>query len=145
MSVRREKSHTLPPPPPPPPPQGDIHSEYSAIDKDSPHSMDRQISVDVPRCHQYHPLLSSPEGHTKLKRLLKSWVVTNTQLVYWQGKDPVDLCVCVGGGGVCVCLVCMCVCVRESLCICQCVSVHVCVCVCTGAFEEASLVWRLHK
>ncbi|KAL5477249.1 hypothetical protein EMCRGX_G024018 [Ephydatia muelleri] len=67
--------------------KGDIHSEYSAIDKDSPHSMDRQISVDVPRCHQYHPLLSSPEGHTKLKRLLKSWVVTNTQLVYWQGLD----------------------------------------------------------
>ncbi|RKP18821.1 RabGAP/TBC [Rozella allomycis CSF55] len=27
--------------------------------------------VDVPRCHQYHPLLNNPVGHEKLKKLLK--------------------------------------------------------------------------
>jgi TBC domain-containing protein kinase-like protein len=53
---------------------------------------DRQIEVDIPRCHQYHELLASPEGQRKLKRILKAWVKCHTgQLVYWQ----VRLCSCV--------------------------------------------------
>lgn len=31
--------------------------------------------------------LSSPEGHRKLKRLLKAWVTHHPQYVYWQGLD----------------------------------------------------------
>ena len=46
-----------------------------------------QIEVDIPRCHQYHQLLSSPTAHAKLKRVLKAWVVNNPQYVYWQGLD----------------------------------------------------------
>ena len=36
---------------------------------------------------QYNHLLASPEGHRKFKRILKAWVVTNPQYVYWQGLD----------------------------------------------------------
>lgn len=46
-----------------------------------------QIEVDIPRCHQYNELLSSAEGHKKLKRILKAWVYKNSQFVYWQGLD----------------------------------------------------------
>ena len=46
-----------------------------------------QIEVDIPRCHQYDELLSSCEGHQKFKRVLKAWVVSHPQYVYWQGLD----------------------------------------------------------
>jgi serine/threonine protein kinase len=73
---------------------------------------DRQISVDVPRCHQYNKLLASSTGHAKLIRVLRAWVVYHDTtapppatsehsspeddhhpkraegpLVYWQGLD----------------------------------------------------------
>ncbi|XP_052872846.1 TBC domain-containing protein kinase-like protein [Anopheles cruzii] len=60
---------------------------FERLDKCSPTHTDRQIEVDIPRCHQYNDLLSSPEGHTKLKRLLKAWVTAHPQYVYWQGLD----------------------------------------------------------
>ncbi|XP_062533683.1 TBC domain-containing protein kinase-like protein [Armigeres subalbatus] len=60
---------------------------YEQLDKCSPTLTDRQIEVDIPRCHQYNELLSSQEGHTKLKRLLKAWVTAHPQYVYWQGLD----------------------------------------------------------
>ena len=66
--------------------QGDLLCQYSNIDKDSETSTDRQIDVDIPRCHQYHTLLSSKIGHKKFKRILKSWVLSHPQLVYWQGQ-----------------------------------------------------------
>ncbi|XP_013793226.1 TBC domain-containing protein kinase-like protein, partial [Limulus polyphemus] len=67
--------------------EGDIHSQYDQIDKETPTLTDRQIEVDIPRCHQYDELLSSPTGHNKFKRILKAWVVTHPQYVYWQGLD----------------------------------------------------------
>lgn len=60
---------------------------YERIDKWTATPTDRQIDVDIPRCHQYDELLSSPEGHRKLKRLLKAWVKSHPQYVYWQGLD----------------------------------------------------------
>ncbi|GAB0099395.1 TBC domain-containing protein kinase-like protein [Sergentomyia squamirostris] len=60
---------------------------YEKIDKVTATSTDRQIEVDIPRCHQYDELLSSPVGHRKLKRLLKAWVTSHPQYVYWQGLD----------------------------------------------------------
>lgn len=63
------------------------NGSYAAIDKITPTSTDRQIDVDIPRCHQYDELLSSPDGHRKLKRLLKAWVTSHPQYVYWQGLD----------------------------------------------------------
>ncbi|CAH1778018.1 unnamed protein product [Owenia fusiformis] len=67
--------------------EGDVYGRYIAIDKDSPTPTDRQIEVDIPRCHQYDDLLSSPMGHHKLKRVLKAWVMSHPELVYWQGLD----------------------------------------------------------
>lgn len=46
-----------------------------------------QIEVDIPRCHQYDELLSSPQGHIKFRRVLKAWVVSHPDLVYWQGQS----------------------------------------------------------
>ncbi|XP_006869395.1 PREDICTED: TBC domain-containing protein kinase-like protein isoform X3 [Chrysochloris asiatica] len=67
--------------------EGAIHAKYDGIDKDTPIPTDRQIEVDIPRCHQYDELLSSPEGHAKFRRVLKAWVVSHPDLVYWQGLD----------------------------------------------------------
>lgn len=67
--------------------EGDIQSKYDSIDKDTPIPTDRQIEVDIPRCHQYDELLSSPQGHVKFRRVLKAWVVSHPDLVYWQGLD----------------------------------------------------------
>ncbi|XP_012996109.2 TBC domain-containing protein kinase-like protein [Esox lucius] len=67
--------------------EGDIQAKYDAIDKDTSIPTDRQIEVDIPRCHQYDELLSSPQGHRKFRRVLKAWVVSHPELVYWQGLD----------------------------------------------------------
>uniref|UniRef100_A0A673AP81 TBC domain-containing protein kinase-like protein n=1 Tax=Sphaeramia orbicularis TaxID=375764 RepID=A0A673AP81_9TELE len=67
--------------------EGDIQAKYESIDKDTPIPTDRQIEVDIPRCHQYDELLSSPQGHVKFRRVLKAWVVSHPDLVYWQGLD----------------------------------------------------------
>ncbi|CAL1269718.1 unnamed protein product [Larinioides sclopetarius] len=67
--------------------EGDIQEMYDSIDKETPTPTDRQIEVDIPRCHQYDELLSSPVGHQKFKRILKAWVVSHPQYVYWQGLD----------------------------------------------------------
>uniref|UniRef100_A0A3B1JQL9 TBC1 domain containing kinase n=1 Tax=Astyanax mexicanus TaxID=7994 RepID=A0A3B1JQL9_ASTMX len=64
--------------------EGDIQAKYDGIDKDTPIPTDRQIEVDIPRCHQYDELLSSPQGHIKFRRVLKAWVVSHPDLVYWQ-------------------------------------------------------------
>ena len=47
--------------------RGDTRGVYSRIDKCSRRETDRQIEVDIPRCHQYEPLISCPEGARKLK------------------------------------------------------------------------------
>ncbi|KAK3907313.1 TBC domain-containing protein kinase-like protein [Frankliniella fusca] len=67
--------------------EGDFESFYVETDKETPNHTDRQIEVDIPRCHQYDELLSSREGHRKFKRVLKAWVERNPQYVYWQGLD----------------------------------------------------------
>ena len=67
----------------------DIHDHYSAIDKEKLGETDHQLAVDIPRCHQYDPYLSSPIGHDKFRRNLKAWIVSNPRLVYWQGLDSV--------------------------------------------------------
>ncbi|XP_028047204.1 TBC domain-containing protein kinase-like protein isoform X2 [Monomorium pharaonis] len=66
---------------------GDLQKRYDMIDKETPTHTDRQIEVDIPRCHQYSELLSSGAGHERLQRLLKAWVRNNLHYVYWQGLD----------------------------------------------------------
>ncbi|ORX62120.1 hypothetical protein DM01DRAFT_1072584 [Hesseltinella vesiculosa] len=67
--------------------RGDCQKQFDQIDKYRDFGANRQIDVDVPRCHQYHDLLASSVGHGKLRRLLKAWVAANPGLVYWQGLD----------------------------------------------------------
>ncbi|XP_003377447.1 putative TBC domain protein [Trichinella spiralis] len=64
-----------------------IDYKYASIDKESPTAADRQIEVDIPRCHQYDELLSSPTAHEKFKRIIKAWIVSHPHYVYWQGLD----------------------------------------------------------
>eukprot|EP00055_Hartaetosiga_balthica_P011813 m.55224 g.55224 ORF g.55224 m.55224 type:complete len:927 (-) comp7744_c0_seq4:48-2828(-) len=66
------------------------YNMYATIDKDAETETDRQLDVDIPRCHQYDPLLSSPAGHVRLKRVLKAWINANPHLVYWQGLDSLS-------------------------------------------------------
>ncbi|KAG2174861.1 hypothetical protein INT43_005923 [Umbelopsis isabellina] len=69
--------------------ESDYEDVYDRLDKVTDFGTDRQIEVDVPRCHQYNPMLASSTGHAKLRRLLKAWVADNKKLVYWQGLDSV--------------------------------------------------------
>ncbi|KAK9766839.1 hypothetical protein K7432_003771 [Basidiobolus ranarum] len=66
---------------------GNPEAVYDSFDKESETDTDRQVYLDVPRCHQYNSLLASSVGHEKLKRILKCWTVANGKLVYWQGLD----------------------------------------------------------
>ena len=60
---------------------------YDSADKETESQIDKQIEVDIPRCHQYNEFLASSEGHIKLKRLLKAFLSSKIELVYWQGLD----------------------------------------------------------
>jgi len=62
-------------------------SAYDAFDTVSEHPSDAQLDKDIPRCHQYHPVLASPQGRMRLRNVLKCWVSANPSLVYWQGLD----------------------------------------------------------
>ena len=70
---------------------GDTKGVYNRINKGARRETDRQIEVDIPRCHQYEPLISCPEGGYKLKRVIKAWLVTNPNLTYWQGLDSLTV------------------------------------------------------
>ncbi|KPI86141.1 hypothetical protein ABL78_4796 [Leptomonas seymouri] len=54
-----------------------------------PSLSDRQLAVDIPRCHAYHPLLASSRGSAQLQRLLKAWLFSHPRYAYWQGLDSV--------------------------------------------------------
>ncbi|GAM16940.1 hypothetical protein SAMD00019534_001150 [Acytostelium subglobosum LB1] len=68
----------------------DAVSIYHSINLDVRGPNDKQFELDIPRCHQYHPLLSSPSGHAQLFRILKAWSLLNIEKgCYWQGLDNV--------------------------------------------------------
>lgn len=54
--------------------QGDPELFYQEFNNEEPCETDRQLDLDIPRCHQYHDQLSTPWGHAKLKRLLRAWI-----------------------------------------------------------------------
>ncbi|KAI8814444.1 hypothetical protein BJ742DRAFT_734234 [Cladochytrium replicatum] len=63
---------------------------YEALDTHKETTTDRQLDLDIPRCHQYNELLASPAGHQKLRKVIKAWMLTEAkELVYWQGLDSV--------------------------------------------------------
>ncbi|KAF5220350.1 hypothetical protein ECC02_006654 [Trypanosoma cruzi] len=71
------------------PPEATRVAIYYALNTSSISVFDRQLSVDIPRCHQYHPLLVTAEGHERMRRVIKAWLLMNPELTYWQGIDSV--------------------------------------------------------
>ncbi|KAJ3340128.1 hypothetical protein HDU93_007353 [Gonapodya sp. JEL0774] len=58
--------------------EGDTQLDYDVIDKETETETDRQ----------YNELLSSAEGHIRLRRVLKAWLAAEKdRMVYWQGLD----------------------------------------------------------
>jgi TBC domain-containing protein kinase-like protein len=52
--------------------KGNVNDVYNRINRDNiSATVIRQLEVDIPRCHQYDELLSSPEGHRRMKNVLK--------------------------------------------------------------------------
>ena len=73
--------------------KGDPRFEYEALITSSILEDDHQIDIDIRRCHQYHPMLATPNAHSKIKRILKAWIKAEYgRFVYWQGLD--SLCAC---------------------------------------------------
>ncbi|PAA79694.1 hypothetical protein BOX15_Mlig003833g1, partial [Macrostomum lignano] len=72
---------------------GDVRSRYGALDTVTPRESrrisDKQLASDIPRCHQYNPLMASPHGHAKLRKLIKAWVLRRPSCAYYQGVDSV--------------------------------------------------------
>ncbi|ESL05621.1 hypothetical protein TRSC58_06723 [Trypanosoma rangeli SC58] len=71
------------------PPETARGATYCALNTSCVSAFDRQLEVDIPRCHQYHPLLATTEGHERLRRVIKAWLLMNPGLAYWQGMDSV--------------------------------------------------------
>uniref|UniRef100_A0A0K0FJK8 TBC domain-containing protein kinase-like protein n=1 Tax=Strongyloides venezuelensis TaxID=75913 RepID=A0A0K0FJK8_STRVS len=65
----------------------DINIDFDQLDTFPEQPSDRQLMVDIPRCHQYEELMTSPAANNQLKRLLKAWLLANPDYVYWQGLD----------------------------------------------------------
>lgn len=51
-------------------------------------SFEDQLQRDIPRSHQYHPVLYSKYGKARLQQLLCAWSVA-TKKPYWQGLDSI--------------------------------------------------------
>ncbi|KAL3119670.1 hypothetical protein niasHT_006756 [Heterodera trifolii] len=69
-----------------------LRDEFYNIDTFSEHSADRQLQVDIPRCHQYDELMASPMAHHRMKLLIKALLVSrqDDDFVYWQGLDSLS-------------------------------------------------------
>lgn len=67
--------------------QCDDYNDRNATEK--PTTNDRQIAVDIPRCHQYVERLASLDGHVRIRQAVKEWLVLHPSYVYWQGIDSV--------------------------------------------------------
>ena len=62
---------------------------YSFYESFRLNSSEKQISVDIPRCHQYHLFLSSESGKHKLKKVVKTWASNHPNVKYSQGIDSI--------------------------------------------------------
>ena len=55
--------------------------------------LEKQLQVDIPRCHSYHPMMQSRRIQIGLGRLLRAWALADDERVYMQGLDSVAACV----------------------------------------------------
>lgn len=49
--------------------------------------LERQLDLDLPRCHPYHALLSNPIGRQLMRNIIRRLLKHNKDIVYWQGLD----------------------------------------------------------
>ncbi|RZC33417.1 TBC domain-containing protein kinase-like protein, partial [Asbolus verrucosus] len=63
--------------------KGDYERQYLKIDKETSTTTDRQIEVDIPRCHQYNELLSSTEDNSMI---IQEYLAKFSQLIAFH--DP---------------------------------------------------------
>lgn len=64
------------------------YARFSAVNVEA--DTDRQLDLDIPRCHQYDDRMATPLAHGKLKRVLRAWLAAEQgKMVYWQGLDSV--------------------------------------------------------
>ncbi|KAF1765935.1 hypothetical protein GCK72_005888 [Caenorhabditis remanei] len=63
--------------------------DYLNLDVLASHSSDRQLEVDIPRCHQYDSFMTTPAIQESLRKVLKGWqiITESDNYVYWQGCD----------------------------------------------------------
>ena len=54
-----------------------------------PEDIERQLDVDLPRCHPYQWFIRSNQGRISLRRVIKAWISRHPDLVYWQGLDSI--------------------------------------------------------
>eukprot|EP00835_Amoeboradix_gromovi_P000011 NODE_1_length_95616_cov_0.657642.p11 type:complete len:458 gc:universal NODE_1_length_95616_cov_0.657642:59477-58104(-) len=66
-----------------------VHQHYLSSLKIIDQETSAQIALDVPRCHSYHPVLSSDSGKQMLRRILETWSSQHPHLEYWQGMDSI--------------------------------------------------------
>ncbi|KAI9026848.1 rab-GTPase-TBC domain-containing protein [Hyaloraphidium curvatum] len=68
--------------------RGDPSVAYGFHDLAADSDADRQLDLDIPRCHQYDDAMATPQGHAALRRLLKGLLAAERgRVVYWQGMD----------------------------------------------------------
>ncbi len=53
----------------------------------TPCRFESQLEVDIRRANVGHPVLGTPEGMSKLHKVLQTFFVVNPSLEYWQGLD----------------------------------------------------------
>ncbi|KAI3652757.1 hypothetical protein MP228_002182 [Amoeboaphelidium protococcarum] len=63
--------------------------QFHQVDSTQQMEVDKQLDLDLPRCHPYHKQIASYYGRGMLRQIIKAWMLSNNGLVYWQGLDSV--------------------------------------------------------
>lgn len=65
------------------------HHCYTLLKETTQLESNKQISLDIPRCHKHNLFLSSSSGRATLELLLKVWVSQTNRIKYSQGLDSI--------------------------------------------------------
>ncbi|KAI3638305.1 hypothetical protein MIR68_003916 [Amoeboaphelidium protococcarum] len=63
--------------------------QFHQVDSTQQMEVDKQLDLDLPRCHPYHKQIASYYGRGMLRQIIKAYLLNNNGLVYWQGLDSV--------------------------------------------------------
>ncbi|OAF67949.1 hypothetical protein A3Q56_04326, partial [Intoshia linei] len=68
---------------------GDTKLIYDEIKLIEDEVLDKQLAVDLPRCHKYYSLLNNNIGREKIRQVILKWISSDQKNVYWQGLDSI--------------------------------------------------------